>query len=243
MKNRARRNKLFGIGNLAGLLLFILALLWFYYPGEYVIVANQDLTLFIKSPEYLLSFFDRPGGLLEYFGSFLSQFFRFRLTGAITLSMLIVTGYYAAQSLFTRISGKKSPFIAGLIASVLLIGMHNFYPHQLSHSLGLILAIALAARTPTDQSRRRVFLAIAVPLIYLLSGGFVWFFCGLVLAGNLAGRGKMDIPSVLLAILYPGIIILGASLLYLYPWNELMIAQLPLGQEYGSSLWPILFVV
>ena len=219
----------------------MLALLWFYYPGEYVMIANQDLTLFLKSPEYLLSFFDRPGGLLEYFGSFLSQFFRFRLAGAIMLSLVIVAGYYASQSLFKGISGKTAPIIAGALTSVLLMGMHNFYPHQLSHSLGLILAIALAAKTPSTQMRRRGFLAMTIPLVYVLSGGFVWFFCALVLAGNLAGKGKTDLSSVLLTILYPGIIVFAASFLYLYPLNELMTAQLPLGQEYGSSLWPILF--
>ncbi|TFH19852.1 MAG: hypothetical protein E4H10_17330, partial [Bacteroidia bacterium] len=242
MKEKARKHKLIGIENLAGFILFILALLWFYYPGEYVMTANQDLTLFIKSPEYLLSFFDRPGGLLEYLGSFLSQFFRFRLAGAITLSLVVVAGYFASQSLFKAIAGKTAPIIAGTLTSVLLIGMHNFYPHQLSHSLGLILAIALAAKTPTDQSRRRWFLAIAVPLIYLLSGGFVWFFCALVLAGNLAGKGKTDIPSLLLTLLYPGIIVFAASLLYLYPLNELLTAQLPFGPEYGNSVWPFLFI-
>jgi len=242
LKEKTRIHKLIGNESLAGILLFILACLWFYFPGEYVMIANQDLTLFIKSKEYLLSYLDRPGGLLEYLGSFLNQFFRFHLAGAITLSLIIVAGYFASHSLFKGISGKKPPVIAGLMASVLLMGMHNFYPHQLSHSLGLILAISLAAKSPTDQMRRRWFLAISVPLIYLLSGGFVWFYCALVLASYLKGKEKMDLPSLLLTTLYPGIIIFAASFLYLYPLKELMTARLPLGQEYGSSPWPILFV-
>ena len=205
-------------------------------------IANRDTTLFLLSREYLLSFLDRPGGLLEYFGSFFSQFFRFRFAGAITLSLIIVAGYFASHSLFKEISGKKAPVIAGLIAAVLLMGMHNFYPHQLSHSLGLILALALAAKTPGGQMRRG-FLAIAVPLFYVLSGGFVWFYGALVLASYLMGKGKMDPPSLLLAILYPCIIIFAASFLYLYPINELLAAQLPLGPQYGSSLWPMLFVI
>jgi hypothetical protein len=243
LKNRAGRYKLISIYKLTGLLLFLFALMWFYYPGEYVLVANQDLTLFITTPGYLLSFLDRPGGLIEYLGSLLSQFFRFRLAGAVVLSVVIATGYFAAGSLFTRVSGKKGSLIAGVLASVLLMGMHNFYPHQVSHSLGFILAIAMAAISPSDRSRRRVFLAIAVPVIYLVSGGFVWFFCGLVLAGNILGRDKTDVISVLLSILYPALIItLGARFLYLYSLKELIGAQLPFGSQYGYSLWPYLFV-
>lgn len=242
MKNRAGRYKLISIEKLTGALLFLFALLWFFYPGEYVLVANQDLTLFLTTPVYLLSFLDHPGGLIEYLGSLLSQFFRFRLAGAVVLSVVIATGYFAAGSLFNKVSGKKGPLIAGVLASVLLIGMHNFYPHQVSHSLGFILAIAMATKAPADRSSRRVFLAIAVPVIYLVSGGFVWFFCGLVLAGNILGRGKTDIVSVLLSILYPALIItLGARFLYLYPLNELIGAQLPFGSQYGYSLWPHLF--
>jgi hypothetical protein len=242
LKNRASRYKLIRTEKLTGILLFILTLAWFYYPGEYVLVANQDLSLFIATPGYLLTFLDRPGGLLEYFGGFLSQFFRFRLAGAIVLSVVISTGYFAALSLFTRISGKNVPFIAGVIATLLLVGMHNFYPHQLSHSLGLILTLALAAKVPGDRSKRRLFLLIVVPVVYLVSGGFVWIFCGLVLAAYLAGRGKMDLISALLVILYPGIIVTGSLYLYMFPWKELMNAQLPFGPAYGHSLWPILFI-
>jgi hypothetical protein len=243
LKNSGGRYKLISKEKLTGLLLFVLALLWFYDPGEYVLIANQDLSLFLTTPEYLLSFLNRPGGLLEYLGSFLGQFFRFRLAGAVVLSMVIAAGYFAALGLFKRISGKKPPILAGIISALLLMGMHNFYPHQLSHSLGLILAIFLASMFPADRSRRLIFLALAIPVIYLASGGFVWYFCGLVLAAYLVGKGKTDIPSALLIILYPAIIIFfGASFLYLDPWKELMISQLPFGPQYGNSPWPLLFV-
>jgi len=36
--------------------------------------------------------------------------------------------------------------------------------------------------------------------------------------------------------------VFGSLFLYLYPWKELISAQLPFGPEYGNSLWPFLFV-
>jgi phage terminase large subunit-like protein len=226
-----------------GFLLFLLGLLWFYFPGEYVLTANRDLSLFLPTPEYLLTFLDRPGGLLEYLGSFLSQFYRIRLAGAMVLGLVLATMYMASQKLFTRISGRKASPAVGIISALLVLGMHNFYPHQLSHSLGLLLTLVLAAHVPSGSSKRRIYLVLAVPLIYLASGGFVWLFSVLAFMGILVGTKKADVPSILLCFLYPVLIIaLGASFIFLYPWKELAVVQLPFGPGYGPSFWPILFV-
>ena len=238
----ARIHQLISIKTFTGLLLFVLGLLWFYFPGEYVLIANRDLSLFLPTPGYLRSFLDRPGGFLEYLGSLLSQFYRIRLAGAICLGLVLATMYLVSQRLFARISGHKAPQAMGAISALLLLGMHNFYPHQLSHSLGLILTLALAAHVPSGKRKRRMYLALALPLIYLLGGGFMWFFCGLVITGFLMDRAKADVPSLLLCLLYPVMIYaLGTRFIFLYPWKDLALAQLPLGPTYGSSPWPIYF--
>ncbi len=208
-----------------------------------MLVANQDLSLFIPDFRYLLSFLDRPGGLLEYSGSFLTQFYRFRLAGALVLGMVIVAGYFVTQNLLNRISGKRAPFMTGVVTSALLMGMHDFYPHHLSQSLGFILAMALAARLPPEKYRRRWFLVVTVPFLYWAGGGFVWIFCGLILLGSLVGKGKADPLSVPLTLLYPAILILLAGwLIYMEPLKELLVIQLPVGKEYGRSPWPYVFV-
>jgi hypothetical protein len=243
LKERIHTEGVSPVRNLTGIGLFVLSFLWFYFPGEYVLIANQDLTLFLKTRDYLFTFLDRPGGLLDYFGSFLSQFFRFRLTGALLLAGMVTSVYYLSGTLDTRISGKRELFILGVIAPVLFLGMHNFYPHQLSHSLGFILALGLAAACPLKRRGRRLFLFITVPLVYLVGGGYVWVFCGIVLAGEIVNEGRIDIISALLTILYPAtLIILGAWLIYLDPLKELAVMHLPFGKEYGQSHWPWLFV-
>jgi len=223
---------------ISGITIFI-SFLWFYFPGEYVRIANQDLSLFRTSPDYLVSFLNRPGGLLEYLGSFLDQFLRFRLTGALLLAVIVTTAFYMSNRLATRISNKKELIIIGAITPILFMGMHNYYPHQLSHSLGFILVMAMAAAFPQKEIRKTVFLAIGVPLIYLVSGGFVWLFCGLVLAEELIRSRKVDLKLILLTILYPALIIIaGASLVLLDPLKEVAVIQLPFGPGYGTSPWP-----
>ena len=231
------------IKTLLGILLFIISFFWFFFPGEYVLIANRDLNLFLITPGYLGSFFDRPGGLLEYAGSFLNQFYRFRVAGALVLSGVITSAYFVTGSMVVRISGKHELFVIGILAAVLMLGMHNYYPHQLSHTLGFILAMRLVVASPTEKIRRRRFLAITVPLIYLAIGGYVWFFGLLMMAEEIVRNRKIDFASGLLSAVYPAIIIFsGARLLFLDPLAELAVKPLPFGEEYGKSPWPYLFI-
>lgn len=243
MERRPHKFKLITVQILTGITVFVISFLWFCFPGEYVLIANGDNTLFLKTFGYLGSYLDRPGGLLDYLGSFLSQFFRFRLAGALLLAGMITCSYYLTGVLLARISGKKEFIIPGFLAAMLFLGMHNFYPHQVSHSLGFILVLFLAAYGPRDQFRRRVFLLLGVPLVYLVSGGYVWIFCGLVLLEVGIAKRKIDVLSVLLAILYPAMLILGAArFIFLDPLKELMGMHLPFGERYGASPWPYLLI-
>ena len=106
-------NKLLGTG------LFILSFFWFFFPAEYVLIANRDIRIFITTPDYLWSFLDRPGGLLEYAGSFLNQFLRFRVVGALLLAGVITMGYFVVGQVITRISGKRKLLIVGLVTPAL----------------------------------------------------------------------------------------------------------------------------
>ena len=242
LKEQAGRYELKGIDKILGTCIFIASFLWFYFPAEYVLIANRDLSLFIITPGYLLSFLDHPGGFIEYIGSFLSQFLRFRLAGALVLSAIVSSGYLAVGALLARISVRRELYIIGVVTPVLLLGMHNYYPHQISYSLGFILAIVLAASAPVERIRRIIFLALAAPLFYFISGGYVWFFCGLVFAEDILRKRKTDLPALLLTTVYPAmVIILGARLLYLDSLKKLLVMQLPFGQAYGVSPWPFLF--
>ena len=150
LEERSHKYKMITVQNLTGIILSVISFIWFYYPGEYVLIANGDKTLFLKTFSYLGSFLDRPGGLLDYLGSFLSQFFRFRFTGALVLAGMITSSYYLTGLLLARISGKKELFFLGVITAMLFLGMHNFYPHQVSHSLGFILVLGFVSNVYED---------------------------------------------------------------------------------------------
>ena len=242
MTAQTGKNKLVNSEKLLFILLVFLAGLWFYVPGRYILYANEDLKLFEKSASYLLSFFDRPGGVLEYLAGFLSQFYRYSLAGALVLGVLIAVCAISVHHLFSKLSGRKVSMAWGIVAALLMVGMHNFYPHQLSHSLGFLLSISGASFIPERKGSRILFMALGIPLIYFLSGGFIWIFALLALMVFFKEQKKPDFQSILFVLTYSTIVFLAAALFYLQPWKELIVIQLPMGPAYGSSPWPMLFL-
>lgn len=222
----------------------ILSFLWFYFPGEYVLIANQDNKIFITSLEYFFSFLDQPGGILEYLGNFLTQFFRFRLIGALILSGVITLSYLATIQLIIRASGRKGFLIAGILTPVLLIGMHHTYPHHVYHSLGFIIAMVMAAFLPEDKRGRKIFLAISIPIIYFVCGGYLWAFCVIVLALYVAGNKRPGLEIIFLTIIYPAILVIpGVKFVYLYPIKELIIQPFPHDVQYVIPFMPYILVM
>jgi hypothetical protein len=244
LKKRTGKYDLRAVNVLTGVTIFIFSFLWFSFPAEYARIANQDLTLFRLTSDYLLTCLKQPGGFLEYLGSFLGQFLRFRFPGALLLAGIVTSVYYVANLMVSGISNRKELFLTGALTSVLFVGMHNYYPHQIDHSMGFILAILLASLTPGSGTRRWIFLAFAVPVVYLALGGYVWIYCGLVLAEDLVRTRKPELKLSLLTTLYPALVITGgASFLFLDPPWELAVTRLPFGKEYGASPWPAIFVI
>lgn len=224
-----------------GAAFFLFAFFWLYVPGEYVLIANRDLRLFFVSMEYFISFLDRPGGILEYLGHFLTQFYRFRISGALILAALLTASYFLTAEMLSKSSRRNILLIMAMMVPIILLGMHNFYPHQIQHSLGFILAISFALLVPKDARKERIFHALAVPLFYFLLGGFVWFYCALVLARH-AGNRKLKLDLLFWVLVYPALLIFLSSVLSLIhsAW-ELFFIGLPLDQVYPIPLLPFIF--
>ena len=161
---------------LAGSIVALLAFFWFFVPARYVLFANSDVTLFLTTPDYLRSFLKRPGGLLEYTGSFFAQFLRFRLFGAFLLASFAALSFCLTVQLLKRQLKNVELLTAGLVTAALVVAMHNYYPHRIHHTLGLLLSIFLACMAPSRGRGMRIYLALSVPIFYLACGGFVWFF-------------------------------------------------------------------
>jgi hypothetical protein len=131
---------------------------------------------------------------------------------------------------------------AGVVSAALFAAMHNYYPHRVLHSLGMILAMILADLVPRNTRGMRIFLIISVPFFYLICGGFVWVFLLVWIARDTAREWTIKPEWLLWGILYPIVVILASSrLVFIQPIRDLLLNPLPLGLAYGHIIWPLLF--
>jgi hypothetical protein len=234
---------------------FLLSFLWFYFPGEYVLMANQDQGLFFLTLDHFLSYAQYPGGVLEYLGHFLTQFYRFPLAGAMILAGVITATYLTVENWTGKLAGNRGCSLLAFIVPLLLIGMHNHYPHQLHQSLGFLLVMVHLILVPRGRSARRVYFAAAIPVFYFFAGGFVLLFCILMLTSELIlmgnqhaftkGTGSLmpGIEVIIWNLLYPVLIILlGARLIFLDPLTDLFIDPLPVRDTYPVPYLPWIFI-
>jgi hypothetical protein len=233
-------------GNLrifTGVLVWILSFCWYYGPARYVPIANQDVALFLTTPGYFMSYISHPGGILEYVGSFLSQLLRFRIPGALLLSGLVTLAFFLSTKLYRRISVGAEMLAVGVITAVLVAAMHNYYPHQVHHTLGLIMALLLVNHVPEEGWRGRIFILLALPLTYISCGGSAWIFMLMWLVRELSEKRKGAVELFLLGFIYPvAVFFLSAWLIFLQPLKDLAFSNLPFGSAYGPAIWPILFL-
>ena len=234
---------------------FLLSFLWFYIPGEYVLMANQDQKLYFFTLDHFLSYTRYPGGILEYMGHFLTQFYRFPLAGAMILAGVITSIYVAMENWTGKLTRSRDCSVVNLMVPLFLIGLHNHYPHQLHHSLGFLLFLVLLLLVPQRRSVKRMFFATILPVFYFISGGYVLLFCLLILTSELILMGTRQdlnertresmpgIEVILWNLAYPILIILlGAGFVFLDPIKDLFINPLPLSSAYPVSSLIYIFI-
>ena len=234
---------------------FLLSFLWFYFPGEYVLMANQDQGLYFLTLDHFLSYAQYPGGVLEYLGHFLTQFYRFPPAGAMILAGVITAVYVAVEYWAGKLAGSRGCFLMTFMVPLLLLGMHNHYPHQLHQSLGFLLVMVLLILVPQHRQAQRIFFAAVIPVFYFVAGGYVLFFCILMLSRELIVMGNQKtyakvargflsgIEIILWNLLYPVLIILlGARFIFLDPLSGLFIDPFPPGDTYPVPYLPLILI-
>ena len=218
-------------------LLFVISVIYFAGFGNAVFFYQENRSLFIFSGAYLREFLLIPGGLTEYMGNFISQWYYSSLYGSLVLSVFPVLFAIALFRIYEVLTTHKPVWIILIIApSCLLLVLQVRIDHFIHHSLGYLL-LALFTWLSIHLSRKG--LSILVPLLFPafvhLTGSFALIFPAIFTIYclvHIQGKSRYILPVILFIIAllsltgFEGILLnhppekyLGFPLNFMYPEN------------------------
>jgi hypothetical protein len=206
--------------------------IYFWLVGNYVLYFQETQSLFIFSGEYLHRYLLKPGGLLEYAAKFLTQFYAFRFTGSMILSVILtipgILLYFINKRLIPSISFS---LVFLLIPSLLLLLMQANYYHLMEYNLGFIIILSgyLFLVSSTKQYRHIIVL-ILFPLLYYVAGAFALIFGILYVVHNIFfEKGNLRyIFSLIFVVIAALSFLISWKFLFLQPVQQLILSPLPL---------------
>lgn len=149
--------------------------LYFLTAGKDLFHFQAEQFLFLFSAEYLEKFLMIPGGLLEYAGRFLMQFYAVPATGALIISMVLALSGYLAYRLIKKLSpGSVITVPLAMAVPLLLLIMQEDYYYFIEVNLGFICIIATMLLVTRLKAHYAVF--ILIPFLYYLTGAFALIF-------------------------------------------------------------------
>ena len=151
---------------------FITHFLYFIIFNRYHLAYQEQMQLFRFDWNYFTSFLTKPGGISEYSGAFLTQFFLSPIIGAFIVTLAGIAAYALSKYIFRkyRIFGILWSFIPVL----LLVALQSFYKYKLDYTIGFLLTLMFIAIYVSlrKESLRYATGFIGWFLLYLATGGF-----------------------------------------------------------------------
>lgn len=203
---------------------------YFYFIGDYIIKFQEKQSLFIFSPEYFIEYLEKPGGILELTGKFLTQFYFNTLLGAIIISVSITIPGIILLFINEHLdSGSPLSILYIITPSLLLVLMQNHYYHFIEYNLGFIsLLLCFLFSIIPKKSLFRYLTLLLFPLYYYLTGGYIWIYLCMYIIYSLSynkGNYKFSHPFFLL-ILVASTLLASKKLLFLQPTEKLILNPL-----------------
>lgn len=155
----------------------------FVYPYT---LTNQELfSLFLMTPDFLLEQLKHPGGLSDYAGWFIVQFFRSPWVAAICQTAAFIAVYFFTCRITWRLGLLKKAAGILYLPALTLVGLQMQYEFLFSETLKVVFYFALIygyIRIASPKTRLLVSL-LGSPLFLIVLGGgiFIWFYVLLVI--------------------------------------------------------------
>jgi tetratricopeptide (TPR) repeat protein len=146
---------------------------WFYFCNRYNVLHYHEQTqLFRFNWLYFSPYLARPGGLSEYAGSFLTQFYYYPVAGSVIIAGVVTAVLLLFYNICRSCGNIRLLFFIPFIPAVLLMISFVNIHFDMSSALGILFALA----------GLRVYITIRLPVRYW--AGFVLFTVVYFIAGG-----------------------------------------------------------
>ena len=123
---------------LSALLMAVISLIYFYCFGQGIFFYQENRTLFIFSGEYLQKFLIKPGGLLEYAGNFIAQFYYYPFFGSLINSIFLLLFFISILKINRELMSGSFSLLIILTPVIFLFFLQTRYTHAFYNSLGYL---------------------------------------------------------------------------------------------------------
>jgi len=197
-------------------LVFILHFLYFAVFNRYHIAYQEQIQLFLLNRDYFVEFLSKPGGIVEYAGAFLIQFYINPFLGALIITII----GFIAFLLFRQILKKLdiTGLLWQLIPVFLLAVLQSDYVFYIGYTIGFLIAVAffLFYITLDKKYIRFISASAGVVLLYIIAGEFAILTAILIILYELLHiKDKQAIIFIFLFIL---IFVFAHYLLFRFLW-------------------------
>ncbi|MGQ9620243.1 MAG: DUF6057 family protein [Bacteroidales bacterium] len=120
-------------------LVFILHFLYFAVLNRYHLAYQEQIQLFRFDRNYFLDLLAKQGGISEYIGSFLIQFYLSAPAAAMIVTFVTIVTFFLYRFIFNKLVIKS--ILWPLLPVYLLVILQSDYVYYVSYTIGFLLAI------------------------------------------------------------------------------------------------------
>ncbi|WP_340111734.1 DUF6057 family protein [Maribellus mangrovi] len=157
---------------IAPLAIAIGSLLFYHFVYPYHLFFKEQIQLFLFTPDYLASYFNKPASVSLLFGDFLTQFFFLRGGGPLVLALVFAMEWMLIRAVLKRTLSLQTAGWWALLPVVADITSHLALSYPLGASVGLILLLSIFLLTERIKNK------VLASLIFLLLAVFAHPFFG-----------------------------------------------------------------
>lgn len=193
---------------------FIFVFFFSYFANTQISWYTQQ-SVFYCSSAFITGHFAYPSGLSDLLASFISQFFYFRVIGALIITLLLFLIFIATASLFRKLPYYKTIGFLAILPSGLILFLLRDYNMPLTYFIQFFIAIIfclLYLKVYNKKNYSRIIiLALSVLLLYYVAAlGAVILFCLLSIFFEFS---KQNTKNTILVLLLNIALIIGISLI------------------------------